>query len=407
MTVGDDRRPTLDEAAFLGPAGEYAQHAAPFTEADPVAVLASSLTLAATAIGAGPYMLAGNDHHPARLFVNIIGETSKGGKGTSYAVSRELATRAFPELDRRVMSGFGSGERVVDMVKDPAKDHAGEPDKRLLVFEPEFSRFLRVAGRKESIHSAIIRDAWDGRRLETHSRSSGDVVATGHHINFLGHSTLPELNATLSHVDVYNGFANRFLWVVARRTQLLPDGGNVPERVINRFVPKIAHAVGLARRHGEVKRTEAGEQRWQELYYDLAADEPDGLLGAATSRDAPQCLRLSLLYCLLDESDAVDDRHIDAAAAFWAYARASAQLVFGDTLGDPNADRLLAALVNAGPAGLDGAQQHAIFDNHISAAELERARRLLEDKRKAVTHSEKTGGRERLITVAARFTSAN
>ena len=207
-------------------------------------------------------------------------------------------------------------------------------------------------------------------------------------------------------MDVYNGFANRFLWVVARRTQVLPDGGNVPEQVINRFVPKLARAVGAARLHGEVKRTAAGEQRWEELYYSLAGDEPGGLLGAATSRDVPQCLRLSLLYCLLDGGDAVDAPHVDAAAAL-QYARASAQLVFGDRLGDPNADRLLAALVNAGPAGLDGAQQHAIFDNHISAAELERVRRLLEDKRKAATHSEKTGGRERLITVAARFTSAN
>ena len=302
------------------------------------------------------------------------------------------------------MSGFGSGQRVVDMVKDPTKDQPGAADKRLLIFEPELSKWLRLAAGKESIHSAIIRDAWDGRRLETRSRSSGDVVASGHHIGFLGHSTQPELEATLSNVEIYNGFSNRFLWVMVHRTQLLPDGGNVPESLINRFVPRLQSAVEAARRLGEVKRTEAAERRWAELYFRLAQDEPGGLLGAAISRDNTQCLHLSLVYCLLDRKDTVDVCHIDAAAAFWDYARASAQQIFGRKLGDANTERLLAALVKAGPAGLDGAEQFEVFHNNISGAELERTRRVLEDAGLAVTNRPSTGGRPRIVMVATRLT---
>ena len=60
-----------------------------------------------------------------------------------------------------------------------------------------------------------------------------------------------------------------------------------------------------------------------------------------------------LTYRLLDGKDTVDACHIDAAAAFWDYSRASAQLIFGDRLGGVDADRLYAALVKARPAGLD------------------------------------------------------
>ena len=403
---GDDGWPVLGPAAYLGPAGDYAIDCASETEADPVAVLVSELAMCSTMIGSGPYMLAGNDRHAARLFAVVVGDTHKGGKGTSYAVAREPAWIAFPDLEGRTMGGFGSGEHVVDMVRDAGKDNAGKekpgaPDKRLLIFEAEFARFLRLAGRKDAIHSEIVREAWDGHhRLQTRARTSGDVVATGYHICFLGHITRPELAATLSDTEVWNGFSNRFLWVLARRRHLLPDGGNVPESVIRRSARKLQERVEGARRHGQMKRTEAGEQRWADLYYRLAEDEPGGLLGAAISRDAPQCLRLSLLYALLEGARGVEARHVDAAEALWDYCRASAALIFGDSLGDRNADRLLAALRKAGPVGLDGREQHDVFERNVSAAELERVRQLLVAKGLAVVYSEQTAGRQRQVMVA-------
>jgi hypothetical protein len=44
---------------------------------------------------------------------------------------------------------------------------------------------------------------------------------------------------------------------------------------------------------------------------------------------------------------------ITTPGPFWNDSWASAQLIFGDKLGDADEDRLDAALVNAGPAGLD------------------------------------------------------
>jgi Protein of unknown function (DUF3987) len=385
--------PELDGAAFIGPAGDYASFSSPHTEADPVAVLVTTLVMAGTAIGPGPFVQAGNDRHSCCLFATIVGATAKGAKGTSYAASRACCHLAFSDLDNITKGGFGSGETIIDMLADGKRN-----DSRLLIFEREFSRFLAVARRDGSIASQVVRDAWDGARLENHSRSNGHVVASEHHIGFVGHITADELTAKLSDAEVFSGFANRFLWVVARRHRFLPAGGNVPESICVEHARELRRAVVDGRKRGEMKRTEEGEKRWYELCERLAEDEPNGLLGAAVARDRAQCLRLSLLYTLLDRKPAIDVPHIDAAAALWDYCRASAQTIFGETLGDPVADRLLEALKVASPAGLDFNQQVDLFQRHVGKTQLDATRALLESKGLIITVEEPTGGRPRKVS---------
>jgi hypothetical protein len=91
--------------------------------------------------------------------------------------------------------------------------------------------------------------------------------------------------------------------------------------------------------------------------------------------------------------------HIQAALAVWSYCEASALAIFGDALGDPIADRLLAALREA-TDGLDGTAQSALFDRHASATRLAQARAMLEAKGLIATEPEKTGGRDRLVSRA-------
>jgi hypothetical protein len=92
--------------------------------------------------------------------------------------------------------------------------------------------------------------------------------------------------------------------------------------------------------------------------------------------------------------------HLQAALAVWSYCEASALVIFGDALGDPVADRLLIALRDAGEEGLDGTAQSALFGRHASATRLAQARALLEGKGLIVTETEKTGGRDRLVSRA-------
>ena len=51
------------------------------------------------------------------------------------------------------------------------------------------------------------------------------VQATDSHISILGHITKDELLREMNEIEAASGFANRFMWVSARRAQFLPDLG--------------------------------------------------------------------------------------------------------------------------------------------------------------------------------------
>ncbi len=389
--------PTLPDDALHGELGQFVRLAAPHTEADPAGILVASLPLLGGCIGGSPHVVAGNERHGAALFVVVIGATSKGRKGTAMAAGRALVGRVDPEfITGRLLGGFGSGEAMVDALRDPSDDDPGAGDKRICIDEPEYARLLKVAGRDGSTLGQIVRHAWDGRRLEARSRAR-TVVASNVHVSAVCQVTAEELRARLTDTETYGGTANRFLFAAVRRGSLHPRGGNIPEELLAHYGGRLALAVKAARRVGRVQRTPDAEREWERLYNRLAADEPGGLLGAVIGRDSAQCLRLSLLYALLDGKAAIDAEHVRAADALWAYSRASAAHVFGDHPGDSIADRLLAALRTSGPAGLDRTGQSAALGRHVPAARIDVAAARLIASGLAVSREEPTGGRPRRL----------
>ena len=101
-------------------------------------------------------------------------------------------------------------------------------DPRLLVVESEFARILAVSKREGSTLSTLLRQAWDGGRLQVRSRG-GTAVAEGAHLVVIGHITKPELLARVAESDIHGGLLNRFLIVEAERSKLLPSGGNLDD----------------------------------------------------------------------------------------------------------------------------------------------------------------------------------
>jgi hypothetical protein len=142
--------PRLDPAALYGLAGEAVGTIARESEADPAALLATSLTLFGSAVGSGPHARVGGAQHPARLFSLIVGETARSRKGQSRADMQPAFAYADPGWCDRILNGFGSGEAMIDAVRDPSGDDPGATDKRALIYEPEFSRIMRVARRDGS-----------------------------------------------------------------------------------------------------------------------------------------------------------------------------------------------------------------------------------------------------------------
>jgi hypothetical protein len=397
--------PTLDEAAFIGPAGSYALAADQHTEADPVAVLITLLGAAGAVMGGGAYIEAGNDRHPPAIWPVLVGATSKGGKGTSYAAARAALYHAAPVFfgggrTGRVLGGFNSGEAVVDALRDAEGDDPGAKDKRLLVYESEFARLVKAAGREGSTLSQYLRDGWDQRMLETRSRAKV-ATASDYHLVVLGHITVEELRNRLNDVETYGGFSNRFLWCCVRRSKRLPEGGNVPDTLTRHWGEAIGAAIAKSAPIGRVQRTDAARRRWAELYDIMGDDDPGGLLGAVIARAEPMTLRLSLLYSLLDGSNVIDLPHLEAAWAVWRFCRASAEYVFGEARGDPVQDKLLSALRDAGEGGLTYTEQSRALGSHCRAADITAARKALLSAGLIIERTTPTEGRPVTVNVIA------
>lgn len=398
--------PAIRPEAFHGVAGEVVRGIEPQTEADPVGLLVDVLISAGNAIGATPHAVADGARHPARLNAVVVGNTSRGRKGTGRANSNRVMERVDSDWAKeRVVSGLSSGEGLIAELADPVTDDTGKvisgsKDHRLMVVEPEFARVLKVANREGSILSATIRQAYDSGDLRVMTRKD-PLRATNAHVSIQGQITLEELHRNLNAVETANGFANRFLFVLVRRSQLLPSGGTLIDADFDRFARLIRTPVVNARRTGLVKRSPDAEVLWAEMYRELAEEELTGLLGAVTARAEANLLRLSLIYALLDQSSTIEVQHLTAARAVWDYAAQSAAYIFGTSSGDEVVDKLLAGLNEAGASGLTASEQQALFGRHKDRNQLERARLHLDRTGQAKTVKEATGGRSVLRTYAS------
>ena len=392
----------LNDAAYHGLAGEIVRAIEPLTESDPAAILLQVLVAFGALVGRGPHFRVEHDEHHTNLFILLVGETSKARKGTSWGRVCEVF-RALPDFPRE-QSGLSSGEGLMCAVRDPVKkkevEIPGVDDKRLLVVEREFAQVLRQTARAGNVLSATIRTAWDSGNLRILTRND-PITATGAHICIVGHITADELRAELAATDIANGFANRILLMCVRRSKLLPHGGGpLAEDVLDRFRERIGRAVSKARSLGAVGFTDAARTTWERVYPRLSEGYP-GLLGAVTARAEAQCLRLALVYALMDGAPAIDRPHLLAAIAVWERAEASARYVFGSALGDRVADEILRALRAAGNAGMTRTSIRDLFSRNERAERIGAALDLLA-RRGLVQRREQTAqsGRPAEIWVA-------
>jgi hypothetical protein len=321
--------PTLDDDAYHGLAGDIVKAIEPETEADPVGVLLTVLTAFGHAFGRIPFFRVSGDIHHANLFTCLVGD-SASGKGLAWGIGRHCVPNEYLETSH----GLSSGEGLVERVGDPADMDALAipPSKPLLCVETEFAKPITAMRREGNTLSPLLRSAWDCSTLEIMTRGKSKLRASNAYISIVAHITPEELRAILvKGVEIYNGFANRFLWTLVRSSKSLPTGGNID--VLDSFSQRIKQVIETARTIGEMKRTTAAEKLWAESYSALKESKP-GAFGKAVERGRPYVVRLSMIYALLDSTPNIDVRHLQAALAVWRYCEDSARILFGH--GDEN-----------------------------------------------------------------------
>jgi hypothetical protein len=292
------------EEAYYGLAGDVVRTIEPHTEASPVALLIQTLQCFGNIVGRTAYFTAEASKHFMNLYGVLVGVTSVGRKGSSWAqVSRifRIVDREWGQTESeqtRILSGLSSGEGLIWAVRDPiTKQEAirekgsyrttgeyqdvqtdrGVSDKRLFVYESEFASPLQMMAREGNTLSVVLRQAWDSGDLNTLTKNS-PAKATGAHVSVVGHVTRDELRRELSTTDMANGFANRILWVCATRSKELPEGGNLTDSDLGPLVERLKDAVAFAQNVGEMKRDPAIKELWARTYHELTTGRR-GLLG--------------------------------------------------------------------------------------------------------------------------------
>lgn len=387
----------LDDAAYHGILGELARTIAPHTEADPVAVLLHNIVMFGNAVGHVPHFRIGATRHHTVESVVLVGISSKGRKGTAEAEARRPYQIIEDPWIGRLTSGLSTGEGLLSAVRDalekqePVREGKGRhgkivgyetvvadegvADKRQLVIESEWGRVLRVMERDGSTLSSVIRQLWDCPHVAEIKTRVSPIRATDPHVSIVGHVTRDELLRYLDRTDQANGFANRFLYALVRRSRELPNGGNLTDEALRPLAVKLRRALADAREVGEMTRTPEAQAIWEAVYSPLSRAR-DGIVGGVTNRAEAHVVRLSMIYALADGSARIDVPHLEAALAVWTYAEDSAEAIFGATLGNPDADEILRNLRHA-TAGLTRTELSACFGRNLPESRLTLALDLL------------------------------
>lgn len=401
------------ELAYHGLAGDWVRAIEPHTEADPVALLSQFLTGFGNIVGNRCYVLGDGRRHPPRLFVVLVGDSSRSRKGTSMGYVRRELVAVDPTYEVCIEGGLSSGEGLIYRLRDRVlpQDEVNEErysgrgggrneenevneerDPRLLVVEEEFASVLKVIERHGNTLSPVLRKAFDGDPLSTLTRSD-PLRASNHHISVIAHITTDELRKRLTETEAGNGFGNRFIWIAVRRSKDLPEGGNASRTALNQLQVRLHKAYRYAVELGthEFRRDVATSKLWAEAYSGLLADYP-GLVGSLTSRAEAHVTRLSLVYALLDQDTAIREPHLNAALDLWRYTLASVTYAFGDSTGNSDADAILQAF-RAAPDGLTRWEINKLFGGNLNAARIGRALLHLHASGLADFTKEDSGGR--------------
>ena len=354
----------LSAAAFHGPIGEMCRLIEPNTEADIAAVLFQALVMIGNVVGRGVHWVAEAIPHYANEFVGVVGATAKGRKGSSFGQVR----RVIGGLDQnwakfRIKSGLTSGEGLIFHVRDAVREikttrgkteevvtDPGETDKRMLVVEEELATAIKAMSREGNTLSGVLRQAWDSPLVLAPMTKNNRITASHPHVSIIGHITRDELLKSLKAVENTNGGTNRFLWCCARRSKLLPFGGQSGGEEMAAVSARLDHAIGWAQTvTQEIGMDGEAAEMWAIVYEELG-DVPAGTVGAILSRAEAHVRRVAMIYAAIDRSLYVRPAHLEAALDVWRYSAASVRWIFGDV---PSAEqlkqgRVLKAISDAG-----------------------------------------------------------
>jgi hypothetical protein len=362
--------PIMESLAYHGIAGDFVRLTEPQTEADPVNLLITFLTIAGNHLGRKPAYRIESTLHRMNLFSVIVAASGEGRKGTGS----DRVLRLFEHMDGGaylktcVGTNLSSGEGVIARLSPPRDQDgnlipdAAERDPRFLIQNSEFASTLRVMKREGNQLSQVLRQGWDGSGLEVLTKKD-PLKVDNHHISLVGHITPVEIRRELTEIDKGSGTANRILWIMSRRSKSLPLGGASLELEYKDMARKLKPILEKAGKIPIISLSTTAEDAWIPIYEDLTRSRED--LGEITasilSRAAPQCLRVASIYALLDGTPKIEPIHLKAAHAIIRYVEASVRYIWS---GRSDREKLFHFILSKGKDGASMTEIHGFYSNN-------------------------------------------
>lgn len=340
--------PAWDDLILYGDAGRLVQKAAQSNESHPAGMLVDFLVSLGSIIGRGPYFNISATKHYTNEFMARVGDSAKSRKGTGRDAIDQVLKLVDPTwYSDRVESGFGSGEAIINRVRDDVVESKlnhrtgnfentvvrGVQDKRLCIREGELASIFVLAGKPESRADIILRDGWDGKPLRNVVKGKGkdgfsnSAKCEEPHLSISADTTIHELRQKMPVGADENGFGNRFLYVYVYRVKDCPQGS--PELDWSQEIVNFQSVVKFARQVKYVSMSDQARKWWNNNYSRFEREGPDGLAGKMTTRAAAHIRRIAMLYALIDLSEQIELEHFKAAEKLWSYCEESAQFIFG------------------------------------------------------------------------------
>lgn len=349
--------PIRDEA-FIGLTGEIVRIAADNSECNRDNLLGQLLVSLGVLYGRCHYVFTQGNLFPNENLV-VVGPTGSARKGSALKVLDPLLLKADPNWLHRKTSGVQSGEALVMMVRDahqkPGKGGKtvtvpGVEDKRKLIVEPEFGRFLTVCAREKNTLSARFREIFDSPDTLRNMTIANDIIATGVHIGQIAYITREELVSSRANlVTLVDGTINRCLWINAFGTRDIPWPQLIDweQTLIERLARVIRFANpprddSLSDPVKVLKRMELTQEAlefWKEIYAEYKHTE-----SAILKRAGDHVLKVGTIYALSDLAEIISLAHLRAAKAVVDHSNQTASCIFSRITPNQIANDILVAL---------------------------------------------------------------
>jgi hypothetical protein len=330
--------------AFGGLLGELVDDLAGGTDASLAGLLGSLVAFAGAMIPGKAYFHREQTSSP---FIALVGESSIGRKGTAMTRVMDAMAEALERgnVNRVVIDGLNSGEGLVSTLYYKHEHFSNDPVVGL-VFEEEYATLLASRGRDGSTLDPRMRQAFDGGPISNRRSGETKTVNPPYWLPSLIGITPVELRQRLEPGALQSGSANRWLYLPVLRREIIPTNtapAFSPENRqalidANRYAVKLPPLLTVA---PAVTATLAE-------YADFLPSASFGLARDLSRRLSIIAFRVALVHALVERSVVVTPTHLDRALALTEYARRGIAWVFGDTIGNPDANLLFRHLWASG-----------------------------------------------------------